>query len=95
MYETFFEFHSRPFASAPQTRTYFPATLIENARQTLTRLIERAKRKGNLRDSLDPEVAAWAFIGSNHTMYLIDKFDERADLDEAYVDRLINTILGL
>lgn len=46
MYETFFEFHSRPFASAPQTKTYFPATLIENARQTLTRLIERSEGAG-------------------------------------------------
>ncbi|MEX0677153.1 MAG: AAA family ATPase [Pirellulales bacterium] len=46
MYETFFEFHSRPFVSVPQTKTYFPAAAIENARRTLTRLIERSEGPG-------------------------------------------------
>ena len=69
--------------------------ILDMFHAALTRLIDRAQRKGILRDELDPEVAAWAFIGSYHTMYLIDKFDDRADLDEQYVERLINTILGL
>ena len=46
MYEAFFKFHSRPFVPAPQTNSYFPATVIENARQTLSRLIERAEGPG-------------------------------------------------
>jgi type II secretory pathway predicted ATPase ExeA len=46
MYETFFKFHSRPFIPAPQINAYFPAAIIENARQTLSRLIERAEGPG-------------------------------------------------
>jgi type II secretory pathway predicted ATPase ExeA len=46
MYEEFFKFHGRPFVSAPQTKTYFPAAVIENARQTLTRLIARGEGPG-------------------------------------------------
>ena len=46
MYEAFFEFHSRPFVSPPQTKTYFPGAVIENARQTLTRLIARGEGPG-------------------------------------------------
>jgi type II secretory pathway predicted ATPase ExeA len=46
MYETFFKFHSRPFPSAPQTKTYFPAAIIENARSTLSRVVERSEGPG-------------------------------------------------
>ncbi len=46
MYEEFFKFRSRPFTSAPQTGTYFPAASIENARRTLERVIERGEGPG-------------------------------------------------
>jgi type II secretory pathway predicted ATPase ExeA len=46
MYETSFKFHSRPFPPTPNTDTYFPVTVIERARQTLTRLIERGEGPG-------------------------------------------------
>jgi type II secretory pathway predicted ATPase ExeA len=46
MYETFFKFRSRPFVAAPQTAAYFPAKVIESARQNLTRLIERGEGPG-------------------------------------------------
>ncbi len=46
MYETFFNFKSRPFASAPQAKNYFPAAAIEAARQTLERLIRRGEGPG-------------------------------------------------
>jgi type II secretory pathway predicted ATPase ExeA len=46
MYEAFFKFRNRPFASAPQTNTYFPAASIENARRTLERVIERGEGPG-------------------------------------------------
>ncbi len=43
MYNAYFGFSRRPFASAPQVECYFPATAIETARQTLARCIERAE----------------------------------------------------
>ena len=46
MYESFFQLSARPFAAAPQVDRYFPAHAIENARQTLTRVIERAEGAG-------------------------------------------------
>ncbi len=46
MYETFFDFTSRPFLSAPQPKNYFPATAIEAARCTLERLIQRGEGPG-------------------------------------------------
>lgn len=46
MYEAFFHFHDRPFAAVPEARRYFPATTVEEARQTLLRLIERADGPG-------------------------------------------------
>jgi type II secretory pathway predicted ATPase ExeA len=46
MYESFFDFHSRPFPVAPKTELYFPAHAIEQARETLSRLVERAEGPG-------------------------------------------------
>ncbi len=46
MYETYFNFTRRPFASIPQTDQFFPAVAIENARARLTRCIERAEGPG-------------------------------------------------
>ena len=48
MYEAFFHLNSRPFPSAPRTDRYFPASAIENSRQTLSRCIERAEGPGLL-----------------------------------------------
>ena len=48
MYESFFQFHRRPFGSTPQAEFYFPAASIENALQTLVRLVERAEGPGLL-----------------------------------------------
>lgn len=46
MYEAFFKFRSRPFLAGPQTANYYPASVIEAARKTLTRSIERAEGPG-------------------------------------------------
>ncbi len=46
MYEAFFGLRSRPFLAAPQTSRYFPATVIENARNSLIRCIERGEGVG-------------------------------------------------
>jgi type II secretory pathway predicted ATPase ExeA len=46
MYEAFFQLSARPFAAAPQVDRYFPARAVENARQTLARVIERAEGAG-------------------------------------------------
>ncbi|MBI3837955.1 MAG: AAA family ATPase [Planctomycetia bacterium] len=46
MYEAFFKLQSRPFLAAPQTNRYFPATVIENARKTLARCIDRGEGAG-------------------------------------------------
>ncbi len=46
MYEAFFQLHGRPFLAAPQTARYFPASVIEGARRTLCRSIERAEGAG-------------------------------------------------
>lgn len=43
MYNGYFGFARRPFASAPQIDQYFPGTVIEAARQTLTRCIDRGE----------------------------------------------------
>jgi len=46
MYDTFFGFDKRPFASAPQIDQYFAGTAIESARLTLGRCIERGEGVG-------------------------------------------------
>ena len=46
MYESFFSFQRRPFPVAPTTDLYFPAAAIEQARETLSRLVERAEGPG-------------------------------------------------
>lgn len=43
MYNAYFGFARRPFTSAAQVDRYFPATVIEAARQTLARCIERGE----------------------------------------------------
>ncbi len=43
MYESFFGLSDRPFAAAPSARRYFPAAIIEAARQSLGRCIDRAE----------------------------------------------------
>jgi type II secretory pathway predicted ATPase ExeA len=48
MYESFFQFHTRPFPCTPRTDLYFPAASIEHAHYTLARLIERAEGPGLL-----------------------------------------------
>ena len=46
MYESFFELNARPFAATPLAKRYFAATAAEEARQTLTRCVERAEGVG-------------------------------------------------
>lgn len=46
MYELFYEFNDRPFAASPLVENYFPAESIEQARQTLIRVVERAEGPG-------------------------------------------------
>lgn len=43
MYEAFFNFTSRPFASTPQADHYYAAAAIENARERVVRCIERGE----------------------------------------------------
>jgi type II secretory pathway predicted ATPase ExeA len=43
MYESFFGLARRPFAAAADADCYYPATAIENARQTLFRCIDRGE----------------------------------------------------
>jgi type II secretory pathway predicted ATPase ExeA len=43
MYETYFNLTERPFASVPRTDHFFPATVIDVARNTLTRCIDRGE----------------------------------------------------
>ncbi len=46
MYEAFFKLNSRPFASSPNSRAYFPAQAIEAGRQSLARTVDRAEGVG-------------------------------------------------
>ena len=46
MYETFFGLNDRPFASAPNAKRYFPASAIENARQSLWRCMSAKRESG-------------------------------------------------
>jgi type II secretory pathway predicted ATPase ExeA len=43
MYNAYFGFTRRPFAAAPQADLYYPAAVVEAARQTLSRCIQRAE----------------------------------------------------
>ena len=43
MYEEFFGMKQRPFCAAPRGELYFPSRIIEPARQTIERTIERAE----------------------------------------------------
>ena len=46
MYESHFQFHTRPFVAAPQAQHYVPTTALEQARQNLIRCVERAEGPG-------------------------------------------------
>lgn len=46
MYESHFQFQTRPFVAAPQVENYVPAASMEQARQTLIRCVERAEGPG-------------------------------------------------
>jgi type II secretory pathway predicted ATPase ExeA len=46
MYETYFNLAERPFASVPRIDHYYPAGVIDAARNTLTRCIERGEGVG-------------------------------------------------
>ena len=46
MYDAYFDFSRRPFASVPQADRYFPGSTIEAARQTLARCVERGEGAG-------------------------------------------------
>ena len=46
MYETYFNLTDRPFASVPRTDHYYPAGVIDAARNTLTRTIDRGEGVG-------------------------------------------------
>jgi type II secretory pathway predicted ATPase ExeA len=46
MYEAYFGLGRRPFSSVPRVDHYFPAAVIEAARQTLIRCVERAEGVG-------------------------------------------------
>src|SRR5258706_93981 len=46
MYESHFQFQTRPFVAAPQIDAYVPAAPMEQARQTLIRCVERAEGPG-------------------------------------------------
>lgn len=46
MYEGFFKLQGRPFLASPDVSRYFPATVIDNARKTLARCIERGEGPG-------------------------------------------------
>ena len=48
MYESFFQLSQRPFVAAPQVDRYFPGRIVEAARQTLARCVERAEGAGML-----------------------------------------------
>jgi type II secretory pathway predicted ATPase ExeA len=46
LYESYFQLEARPFAAAPRPDRYFPARSIDQARQTLARVIERSEGIG-------------------------------------------------
>jgi type II secretory pathway predicted ATPase ExeA len=46
MYESFFDLSSRPFPAAPVVQHYFPTAVVEQARQTLIRIVDRAEGPG-------------------------------------------------
>ncbi len=46
MYETYFNLNERPFASVPRADHYYPAGVIDAARNTLTRCIDRGEGVG-------------------------------------------------
>lgn len=46
MYESFFQFSSRPFVASPLCDRYYPSRSIEAARQLVTRAVERAEGVG-------------------------------------------------
>jgi len=46
MYETYFNLTERPFASVPRPDHYYPAEVIDSARNTLTRCVERGEGVG-------------------------------------------------
>ncbi len=43
MYETYFNFAERPFASVPRIDHYYPASVIDAARITLVRCVDRGE----------------------------------------------------
>ncbi len=43
MYESFFHFQARPFHASPMADRYYPASSIEQARETIVRCVDRAE----------------------------------------------------
>ena len=43
MYETYFNLTERPFASVPRVDHYYPAAVIDTARNTLARCVDRGE----------------------------------------------------
>lgn len=76
MYEPFFELKQRPFLSGPVAARYFPATVIEHARQSLMRCVQRAQGTGLIvgptgtGKSLLCNVLAQQFRASHRTVLL-------------------------
>lgn len=76
MYEPFFKLKDRPFPTGPSASRYFPAGAIEQARQQLTRCIQRGQGAGLLvgptgtGKTLLCHVLAQQFRGTHHIVLL-------------------------
>jgi type II secretory pathway predicted ATPase ExeA len=72
MYESFFRFHDRPFAAAPVIDTYYPAETIEQSRQNLIRIVERAEGPGLI---VGPAGVGKSLLCRLLAEYFRDRFD--------------------
>ena len=72
MYEAYFNFTSRPFASTAQAEQYFAGEAIENARQRLIRCIDRGEGTGM---AVGPSGTGKTLLCQMLAKHFCDKFD--------------------
>ncbi|MDI6873632.1 TetR/AcrR family transcriptional regulator [Candidatus Solincola sp.] len=56
-------------------------------RMAVEEVIREAQRKGELKESIDPRIGAWFFVGGYFTLILMAEMDEEAVNDPHFMDK--------
>ena len=101
MYESYFGLKDRPFPAVVQTERYFPATVIEGARQTLIRCLQRGEGAGVIigpsgtGKTLLCQMLAKEFENAFRVVFLTRGFNSRRAMLQTILYELGQTYRGL